>query len=94
MRPPPKVLYHGTASRNLNAIRQEGIKRGNRSYVHLSIDKETALKVGSRHGYPVVLEILAEKMFQDGIHFFCSKNGVWLAEYVAPEYITTDAKMK
>jgi putative RNA 2'-phosphotransferase len=87
---PPNVLFHGTAWRNLSAIRREGIKRGNRNYVHLSKDKETALKVAARHGRPVVLKVLTAKMFRDGIHFFISKNGVWLTDYVSPEYILSE----
>lgn len=84
---PPYILYHGTARRNLAAISQEGIKRRNRNYVHLSTDMDTALKVGVRHGQPVVLMVQAGKMFKNGIRFFCSENGVWLTDQVRPEYI-------
>ena len=84
---PPDILYHGTARRNLNSIRREGIKRGKRNHVHLSLDVETAFKVGVRHGHPVVLKVQAGIMFTDGIHFLRSENGVWLTEYVAPEYL-------
>ena len=84
---PPYILYHGTSRRNLAAISQEGIKRRNRNYVHLSTDKDTALKVGVRHGQPVVLMVQAGKMFNNGIRFFRSENGVWLTEQVPPEYI-------
>lgn len=45
---PPEVLYHGTADRFLNSIEAEGLKPMNRLYVHLSKDKETAVKVGKR----------------------------------------------
>ncbi|MEI6208857.1 MAG: RNA 2'-phosphotransferase [Desulfuromonadales bacterium] len=84
---PPDVLYHGTAKRNLASIRREGIRRGKRNHVHLSADKDSAVKVGVRHGQPVVLIVLAAKMHRDGIRFFYSENGVWLTEYVAPEYL-------
>ena len=84
---PPYILYHGTARRNLAAISQEGINRRNRNYVHLSADADTALKVGVRHGQPVVLMVQAGKMFNNGIRFFRSENGVWLTEQVPPEYI-------
>ncbi|MES2486774.1 MAG: RNA 2'-phosphotransferase, partial [Bacteroidota bacterium] len=49
---PPDVLYHGTAAQNRDAILADGLKKGNRQQVHLSIDKETATQVGSRHGSP------------------------------------------
>ena len=58
-----------------------------RLYVHLSKDFETAKKVGARHGECVVLIINAKKMYEDGIKFYISENGVWLTEYVDPRYI-------
>jgi putative RNA 2'-phosphotransferase len=44
-----------------------------------------------RYGKPVVLEIDTGQMQKDGLKFFRSKNGVWLTEYVSPEYIKLDA---
>ena len=35
---PPEVLYHGTATRNLDSIRMGGLLKGNRHHVHLSSD--------------------------------------------------------
>lgn len=83
---PPSILYHGTSTKALEAIYSNGITKMGRLYVHLSKDKETALKVGSRHGNPYVLEINAEQMHKDGIKFYLSNNGVWLTEYVEPKY--------
>ena len=84
---PPIVLYHGTARKNLDSIFSHGLIRGNRHHVHLSTDKATAVKVGQRHGLPTVLIILAAKMDDMGMEFYCSDNGVWLTDYVAPEFI-------
>ena len=50
-------------------------------------DTETAMKVGARHGKPVVLVIDASKMRADGHVFFCSANGVWLVDEVPPQYL-------
>lgn len=83
---PPRYLYHGTAASSLPAIRQEGIKKMNRQFVHLSGDFQTAMEVGRRHGPPVVITINAEAMAHDGVTFHLSENGVWLCGYVAPEY--------
>ena len=83
---PPLYLYHGTATRFLTAIQAEGIKKMSRQYVHLSGDYQTAAAVGRRHGMPVVLRINAGAMAQDGVIFYRSENGVWLCEYVPPEY--------
>lgn len=87
---PPRYLYHGTALRFLPAIQREGIKKMSRQYVHLSGDVQTAVEVGRRHGSPVVITISAEAMAHDGVTFYLSENGVWLCEYVAPEYFFTE----
>ena len=84
---PPEVLYHGTAEKTLAAIKSEGLKPMGRLYVHLSGDGETAVKVGMRHGKPVVLTVLSGKMAEDGYEFFRSVNGVWLTKHVPPEYL-------
>lgn len=84
---PPEILYHGTASRNLGPIHMNGIVRGGRQYVHLSPDIETATEVGRRHGNPVVLEIMAREMHDDGTRFFLTENGIWLTDEVPPKYI-------
>ena len=89
---PPRYLYHGTAARFLAAIRQEGIKKMSRQYVHLSSDFHTAMEVGRRHGPPVVLTINAEAMVRDGMTFYLSENGVWLCEYVAPKYFFAEGQ--
>ncbi len=86
---PPQYLYHGTADRFLDSIIVEGLKSMSRLYVHLSKDEETAVKVGKRHGKPVVLRIKAEEMWKKGIKFYLSQNGVWLTKYVDKKYIET-----
>ena len=84
---PPAVLFHGTAIATVPAIRREGLKPGERQHVHLSPDEATAVKVGQRHGRPVVLRVFAGKMWGQGTPFFCSANGVWLTPAVPPEFI-------
>jgi putative RNA 2'-phosphotransferase len=84
---PPEHLYHGTANRNLAAIQEHGLLRQQRHHVHLSADKETAHKVGQRHGRPMVLTIAAGEMIRQGHTFFRSENGVWLTEAVPPTFI-------
>jgi putative RNA 2'-phosphotransferase len=84
---PPPVLFHGTAEKSVAAIRAEGLKPGQRQHVHLSPDTETAVKVGSRHGRPVVLRITAARMWERGHAFFLSTNGVWLTDCVPAEFI-------
>ncbi|WP_370876503.1 RNA 2'-phosphotransferase [Amycolatopsis thermophila] len=55
--------------------------------VHLSRDLETAVRVGSRHGAPVVLTVDAAAMTRHGYHFQVSANGVWLTRVVPSEYL-------
>ena len=82
---PPEYLFHGTAVRFLEQIRKEGLLPMSRLYVHLSQDKDTALKVGKRHGSPVVLKVSSGQMHRAGHRFFLSENGVWLIKAVGPE---------
>ena len=84
---PPAVLYHGTATRFLDSIRAEGLKKGERHHVHLSSDMETAVKVGQRHGKPAILTIDATAMHSAGMAFYQSDNGVWLTDRVPTEFI-------
>lgn len=83
---PPEFLYHGTATRFLNSILNDGLKPMSRLYVHLSKDIETAWKVGKRHGDPVILKINSRDMYKDGYKFYLSENGVWLTKKVDAKY--------
>lgn len=83
----PPVLFHGTVSQFIDSIKKKGLIPGNRHHVHLSKDKETAEKVGSRRGAPVILNIDAMKMQDDGFKFYISENGVYLTDTVPPKYI-------
>ena len=84
---PPQILYHGTAKRFLDDILAQGLKKMNRQHVHLSADPETATKVGSRHGKPVILALDTPAMLQAGHAFYMSENGVWLTNQVPPQYL-------
>ena len=85
---PPEFLYHGTAQRNIESILEKGIEKRSRQHVHLSQDKETATKVGMRHGKPIILIINTGKMFEDGLKFYLSENNVWLTDFVDIKYIS------
>ncbi|WP_299485397.1 RNA 2'-phosphotransferase [Acaryochloris sp. IP29b_bin.137] len=84
---PPCPLFHGTAKRFLESIMARGLLPSGRQYVHLSTAYETAIAVGKRHGHPIILEIKAQQMHQDGFLFYRSENGVWLTEYVPANYL-------
>ncbi len=87
---PPAVLFHGTATRFLPSILQEGLRPGQRHHVHLSTDVETATSVGKRHGDPVILRVSASEMHSKGHLFFLSDNGVWLTDEVPPAFLRED----
>ncbi len=84
---PPFVLFHGTSNVSIQNIKKQGIKKMNRQYVHLSKDEKTAMTVGMRHGFPVILKIKANAMYNDGLKFYLSENGVWLTEHIPVKYI-------
>jgi putative RNA 2'-phosphotransferase len=84
---PPELLYHGTATRFLDSIRQHGLQKMERHDVHLSQETKMTLQVGGRHGKPVLLVIRAGDMHRAGHIFRRSANGVWLVDHVPPEYI-------
>lgn len=84
---PPEVLYHGTVDKFLPSIRENGIQKGQRHHVHLSQSLGTANAVGKRRGQPVILTIRAREMNVAGHDFYVSANGVWLTDFVPPQFI-------
>jgi len=88
---PPDELFHGTATRFLDSIFEQGLVKGKRQYVHLSADRETAVKVGARHGTPVVLSLDVDAMKRSECTFYLAQNGVWLTDFVAPQYLRQQA---
>ena len=85
---PPPRLYHGTASRFLDAILAEGLAKRQRHHVHLSESHETATAVGQRYGQPVLLAVDARRMSAGGFLFYRSDNHVWLTDHVPPAYLS------
>ena len=84
---PPQVLYHGTATKNIESIMKEGLKPMKRHDVHLSFNTSIARNVGMRYGKPIIFEVDAFQMDKDGFKFKCYKNNVWLTEFVPAKYL-------
>ena len=84
---PPDILYHGTGEKYVDSIDAQGLIPKSRLYVHLSGDKDTAVKVGQRHGKPVVYVVESGIMYKEGFKFFRSVNGVWLTKEVPVRYM-------
>lgn len=84
---PPEILWHGTGEKYVSSIDEKGLIKKTRLYVHLSKDYDTAVKVGARHGKPVIYEVAAGQMARDGHIFYQSVNGVWLTDTVPAQYL-------
>jgi putative RNA 2'-phosphotransferase len=84
---PPEFLFHGTATRFIESIKKDGLLKGSRHHVHLSLDEVTARKVGARHGSPVILTLKSKEMYEAGYVFYVSENDVWLTEHVPTRFI-------
>ena len=84
---PPDILYHGTATKFLDSIKKTGLVKGSRNHVHLSVDEQTASKVGERHGSPVVLIVDSAEMQKDGHSFYLASGNIWLTDNVPAKYI-------
>ncbi len=83
---PPAVLYHGTKLDYLPSIMANGLNKASRHHVHLSATIDIAEIVAKRRkGASVILQINTAEMPGP---FHLSENGVWLVDYVAPEYIS------
>lgn len=84
---PPEYLYHGTGQKYVESIEKTGLIPKSRLYVHLSGDFDTAVKVGNRHGKPVVYRVASRRMQEGGCVFYRSVNGVWLVKEVPATYL-------
>ncbi|MFM9381438.1 RNA 2'-phosphotransferase [Pseudomonas sp. UV AK001] len=86
---PPETLYHGTATRFMDSINEQGLIPGSRHHVHLSQETATASAVGQRYGTVVILQVAAWRMQEQGFKFYQAENGVWLTERVPAEFLST-----
>ncbi len=85
---PPKNLYHGTSTKFLKFHIPRWHKRWKKTICSSVANKRNCLrKSARRHGSPYILEVNCEKMVEDGIKFYLSRNGVWLTKYVDVKYI-------
>lgn len=85
---PPEYLYHGTARRFIDLIKEKGLLSQERQYVHLSVDEETAFEVGKRRDEkPVILRIRAKLAFMNGVSFYKGNDKVWLSDSITSNFI-------
>ena len=86
--PVPDTLYHGTAPRHLDSIRDDGLQPMSRQHVHLSGSVESAREVGSRHaGNPVILEVDTVALQAAGHDVTQRGRDVYTTDRVPPAYL-------
>ncbi|MEM9175291.1 MAG: RNA 2'-phosphotransferase [Myxococcota bacterium] len=84
---PPDLLFHGTVERFLTSIRHQGLRKKQRTHVHLSATESIARQVGGRRGEAVVLKVESGRMAAEGFAFYRSENGVWLVDRVPRAFL-------
>lgn len=84
---PNEILFHGTASENLEGIIKSGLISKQRQYLHLSENIEMAREVGQRHGNPFIIEIETKKLIENGWEFFKTEESVWLTSNIPLKYL-------
>lgn len=86
---PPKMLYHGTSRKSYPVIIERGLHPMGRKYVHLSTTREMALRIGQRKDpRPVILEVHAERAWEQGTKFYPANELIYLVEFLKPDFFT------
>jgi putative RNA 2'-phosphotransferase len=85
---PPAVLYHGTSLNKIEAITKNGLLTMQRHFVHLSSEVDIAISVGKRHGQPILVEIDAKWLEEDGWIFYQTSDNVWLTKGIPAKYLS------
>ncbi|QQS11552.1 MAG: RNA 2'-phosphotransferase [Rhodospirillales bacterium] len=90
--PPPAILFHGTSPDAVASILDAGLRPMARRQVHLSADRDTALRVGRRKSAaPAILVVRALAAHGAGVAFFEVDDRIWLADAIPPGFITREA---
>lgn len=85
---PPARLFHGTAPETWALIEANGLLPMRRQFVHLSVDRQTAVLVGGRKSAnPIILAIDADAADSAGVMFYEGNDLVWLADNVPAPFI-------
>ena len=85
---PPKILYQGTKRRAYPHILQQGLAPQGRTYCLLATSPELARRIGRRRDSdPILVEIQAQRAFENGIIFYQANPLIYLVNYIPPSYI-------
>ncbi len=74
---PPPVLYHSTSEPLASQILQHGLKRAERTLVHLTSNFDYAAWIAHRHPHPAVLQINGKAAKDFKIPFWQCNAHVW-----------------
>lgn len=87
---PPAKLFHATALKYWNKIKNDGLDKMKRNYVHLSVHMQDAIEVAKKkYKNIVLLQIDAIKASEEGILFYSNdRNLIWLCKHIPPQYIS------
>jgi len=84
----PATLYHGTAPRHVDAIREEGLRPMGRQQVHLSDSVSAAREVGARHAAdPVVFAVDAVGLTAAGQRVSKRGEATYTTDAVPPRFL-------
>lgn len=78
----PIVVYHATPITNIKSIKDNGLLKGNRKHVHMSMDKKTAIEAAKRRSNDVITYQITFYGDVDEPKLYKSNNNVYLAETV------------
>ena len=87
---PPTVLFHGTTDNTLPAIRRDGLRPIGRRFVHLTSDREYALRVANAKQGQTVILVRAADAYASGRTFRRANDHVWLTDQVDATFLTTE----
>ncbi|XP_037531726.1 tRNA 2'-phosphotransferase 1 [Nematolebias whitei] len=97
----PAEAVHGSYLRNWSAIKQQGLKRMNRTHIHLALGLpgEDGVISGMRRNCDLAVFIDVPKALAEGIEFFWSENGVLLTSgdsegRLLPKYFIRALRLK
>lgn len=86
---PPDRLFHGTTHAAARFIVDEGLKKMDRDFVHLSANQAMAIQVGKRRDpQPVIFQVAAKQAANHGLLFYPTKSGIWLVDAIPAKYLT------
>ena len=86
---PPDVLFHGTTDEALPLILRDGLKPMGRRFVHLTSDRDYAVRVANAKVGQVVLVVLAAEASASGHVFRRANEHVWLTVQVDARVLAT-----